>query len=451
MFSILKRDPLKEARTNAEHLLLHVRKVWSYRQDLFTQEEARSFDEARAKLTFLAKAACTKPIPDGGVKEKLDEAIGEMHELLCKLGGTVYPVRSPLDWVELVIVAVFVACGVRSFFGQPFKIPTSSMYPTYHGMTVEVHPLDSDGPSGLEALWRKLTLWTKRVEVRSPVAGEVWIPLSHSGMPVCIKNGKDSGLFGTGVMADPTDIYSIKLGDGTSIPVEVPKDFSFISLVLRTYFPEEDKLPIGMSDRWQRVLQKARLTGDLLHDHQRGGYVLRTHKMVPAGGRILHFDVLTGDMVLVDRMSYNFVRPKLGDPFVFETRNIPGLNSDGSHELYYIKRLAGLPGDTLRVDGSHLLRNGVLMTGASAFDKNNARAVHEEYYGYFPSAGDTKQPHSRPLYEDLKIPSGHFYALGDNSGNSADSRSWGFVPEASVVGRGFFILHPFTRRWGMAK
>jgi signal peptidase I len=60
-------------------------------------------------------------------------------------------------------------------------------------------------------------------------------------------------------------------------------------------------------------------------------------------------------MLFVNRMSYHFSFPKVGDPFVFRTRTIEGLRHD---DKYFIKRLVGLPGDVLQVEGATLYRNG---------------------------------------------------------------------------------------------
>ena len=55
------------------------------------------------------------------------------------------------------------------------------------------------------------------------------------------------------------------------------------------------------------------------------------------------------------------------------------------------------------------------------------------------------------MNEEYTVTDHHYFALGDNSANSFDSRGWGEVPEADVVGQPLFILHPFTKRWGPAK
>ncbi len=442
MFSFFKKDPLRELREQSRAVLHHARRVWSYRRDLWSEAERTRFGEERAAVEVLAKE---KEFP----AEEMQPALERLEATLRELGGSVYPNRMIPEWVELIVVAAIVAGGIRAFFLQPFKIPTNSMYPTYHGMTAEVYPIDGAGPGFGKIVWGKITQWAKRIEVRAPqdAAGEVWIPLSAVDGPVQAV-GLDGGVFGTGLLAGPNDVYLLQVG-AASIPVAVPKDFDFITVLLKTYFPEQAKLPMGTVERWRKVLETARNRGDIVA--RDGHHFLRTRHNVGAGGRLVHFSILTGDMVFVDRMSYNFVRPKLGDPFVFATKNIPGLNDSRGNpqDLYYIKRLAGLPGDTLQVRSPVLYRNGVPIAGKPAFEKNNQRRLDLNYMGYFPSAGGSL--YAQPLREARTIPEAHYYALGDNSGNSFDSRGWGFVPEREVIGRGFFILYPFTSRWGLAE
>jgi signal peptidase I len=111
-------------------------------------------------------------------------------------------------------------------------------------------------------------------------------------------------------------------------------------------------------------------------------------------------------------------------------------------EQYYIKRLVGTPGDTLEVREPVLYRNGQPITGADAFAANASR--EGKYAGYFAqqrlSPGQT-----------VTVPPDSYFAMGDNSGNSADGRYWGFVPAKDVVGRPLFVYFPFTRHWGPAR
>ncbi len=152
-------------------------------------------------------------------------------------------------------------------------------------------------------------------------------------------------------------------------------------------------------------------------------------------------------MVIVDRVSYHFREPKRGDPFVFRTHNIPGLNNI---ELYYIKRLAGTPGDLLRVSGDKKLYvNNVPANFARAFELNNAPTPEKQYFGYLPSIG-APSIYSCSLENNFVVPANYFFALGDNSANSYDSRGWGCVPANDVIGKALFVLYPFSKRWGLA-
>lgn len=442
MFFLFKKDSLRELREQSRSVLHHARRVRAYRCDLWSEEERERFDAERAAVETLTKGKEFST-------EEMQPALERLEATLQELGGPIYPNRLIPEWVELIVVAAIVAGGIRAFFLQPFKIPTNSMYPTYHGMTAEVYPVDGDGPGPGRIVWGKITQWAKRIEVRAPqgAAGEVWIPLSAVDGPVQAV-GSDGGILGTGLLAGASDVYLLQIGE-TQIPVTVPKDFDFLTVLLKTYFPEQAKLPVGTVERWRKVLETARTRGDVVA--RNGSHFLRTRHNVREGGRLVHFSILTGDMVFVDRMSYNFVRPKLGDPFVFATKNIPGLsdNRGNPQDLYYIKRLAGLPGDTLQVRSPVLYRNGAPIEGKPAFEKNNQRRLDLEYMGYFPNAGGSL--YAQSLREARTVPEAHYYALGDNSGNSFDSRGWGFVPEKEVIGRGFFILYPFTNRWGLAE
>ena len=81
--------------------------------------------------------------------------------------------------------------------------------------------------------------------------------------------------------------------------------------------------------------------------------------ILKAGEPILRGYFDTGDHVFVDKLSYHFMKPGRGDVFVFNTETLPTgenrMHEDGPSQ-FYIKRLAGLPGDTLRIDPPRLLR-----------------------------------------------------------------------------------------------
>jgi signal peptidase I len=113
---------------------------------------------------------------------------------------------------------------------------------------------------------------------------------------------------------------------------------------------------------------------------------------------------------------------------------------------HYIKRLAGLPGDTLRIDQPKLFING-----QQAKDYGFARVQSQKngYTGYRNFPGTTiylSDPEST-----VTVPPGNYFALGDNSADSLDSRYWGFVPKMNVVGKGLFVYWPFSSHWGLVR
>ena len=236
----------------------------------------------------------------------------------------------------------------------------------------------------------------------------------------------------------PTTVhqYSILVGQ-EKMSFKVPAEFSPNGVFKDAFFPDEE-------GDWNQMVAKFRMQGRLISD-SRGHLFVRTGKTVDRGETALSFAIHTGDALFVDRMSYHFLRPDTGDAIVFKTKNIPATGDN----KYYIKRLAGEPGDELQVKAPALYRNGELITGSKAFQKNANQ--EDDYSGY-----SFYDPYRRMRYltgnEDyVTIPPDSFFAMGDNSPYSYDSRFWGFVPKEEMVGRAIFIYYPLTTRWGLTK
>ena len=403
---------------DAESLLNAAKKVENYRGDLFSEDEKKRLHSEVAAL----KSASTS--------EEFETASEKLKETLKKLGGHVFPQKLIPEWVELIIVAAVLAGGIRGFFFQFFKIPTNSMFPTYNGMTSEVYDVAiNPAEKWFERIFNSASFY----EVKAPVSGEV---------SVCISRVERTG---------NSDVFEVYVGN-TPVRINCPRDFSADSVFLERFFPEYAKnRTASPRENWLNVISDFGKSGKSFKN-LRGETCLRTGVYVKAGESFLKFKIFGGDMVVVNRFIYNFKKPEIGDPFVFRTHNIPGLNRpDGKpSELYYIKRLAGNPGDTLWVKDKKLYRNGNIIEGAEAFDKNNNCSFVESYYGYLPRSGG-RRIHAKSLEKPFKVPEDFYYALGDNSGNSFDSRGWGCVPAEDTVGRASFILYPFSKRWGIAK
>ena len=152
----------------------------------------------------------------------------------------------------------------------------------------------------------------------------------------------------------------------------------------------------------------------------------------------------TGDQVFVDKFAYNFMKPHRGDVFVFRTNHIPGIREDPEAGApFYIKRLGGLPGDTLRIDPPFLYVAG---KKAEGYGFERVMSARPPYRGYAFGHDYLSKPD-----QSYTVPRNGYFALGDNSYNSYDSRYWGPVPDVNVVGRGLFVYWPFYPHWGLIR
>jgi signal peptidase I len=152
----------------------------------------------------------------------------------------------------------------------------------------------------------------------------------------------------------------------------------------------------------------------------------------------------TGDQVFVDKFTYNFVKPHRGDVFVFKTNHIPGIREDPeAGSPFYIKRLGGLPGDTLRIDPPFLYVNS---KKAEGYGFERVMSAKPPYRGYAPGHEYLSRPD-----QVFTVPRNGYFALGDNSYNSYDSRYWGPVPDVNLVGRGLLVYWPFYPHWGLIR
>jgi signal peptidase I len=424
----------KKMRTNAANWLELSEKVYNYRRDLMSDGERGSLQQAAETVRQQLRAKADS--------SKLKLGIESLEAVLRRVGGTHYPKSSWTENVEFFLVAAIVILGVRAYFIQPFKIPTNSMWPSYYGMTPQVFEKPTDEPGSLERVFRFVTLGAKPRHVVAPASGEVSIPVVEVGddqavIPYNTVPGRSWLIF-------PAKFKEYTLFvDTRPVSVRVPADFDFEWLIRDAFFPGSKKVRAGtVLDQALKAQAKTITIGD---GRMR---LLLTGKNVEAGGSVLSFDVLTGDQLFVDRLSYNFVRPKVGDGFVFHTGNIPVL-SQTQGDQYYIKRLVGMPGDVMEVKEPVLYRNGKPITGDPAFGKNAQREGN--YDGYFNGQPDSRYPNAQLFAgQTITVPARYYLPMGDNSANSLDGRYWGFVKDKDVVGRPLCIYYPFSKRWGPA-
>ena len=425
MFGFLK-SPDRKMRENAANWLEIADKVWHYRRDVLGAAELAELEARTASLRAEVNARAGA--------EKLQLGIEHLEENLRRTGGTIYPKTTIGDNVEFFLVAALVILGLRTYVVQPFKIPTNSMWPTYNGMTPEAFTRKENEPGLLAQAARFVIFGAQPVRVDAPASGEVLIPVAGvAGGRLTLPYREVAGRTWL-VLPATLKEYTLVVGE-RSVTVRVPQDFDFEWAVRDCFFPNErpSHEPGGVD--LARVL-----AGQAGSEPGRVRF-LRTGRNVKAGERVMAFDILTGDQLFVDRMSYHFIPPAVGSGFVFRTGNIEGL-ARSYGDQYYIKRLVGIPGDTLELKGFELHRNGQPITGADVFVGNARQEGNHVGYRYegLLRAGTR-----------VKVGPGEYFALGDNSANSLDGRYWGTVPARDVVGRPILVYFPFTRHWGPAK
>lgn len=198
---------------------------------------------------------------------------------------------------------------------------------------------------------------------------------------------------------------------------------------------------------------------------------------IPSGSMIP--TLLVGDFILVNKFTYGIRLPVIntkiisindpqrGDVMVFRYPEDPSLD--------YIKRVVGLPGDTIAYQNKKLTINGQPVEMSKTEDYLHPERLYysEQFTEKLGNVehrllNDTDAPAFVPdaahfPYREnctynasgviCKVPAGHYFMMGDNRDNSRDSRAWGFVPEANIVGKAFLVWLNFSdwRRIGSFK
>ncbi len=146
----------------------------------------------------------------------------------------------------------------------------------------------------------------------------------------------------------------------------------------------------------------------------------------------------TPDHVIADGLSYRFSSPRRGDLIVFATSLIPDIQSSSTgteKEVFFIKRLVGLPGERIRIDQGRVYTDGRLLANEDGIPSS---LVYTEASSLVSSSakrdGDT-----------FVVGPDEYFVLGDNSANSFDSRYWGGVPVSAIYGKVTMIYYPFSR------
>ncbi|MDX2227810.1 MAG: signal peptidase I [Verrucomicrobiae bacterium] len=374
-------------KNELKDMVKFLRRMLCYNRDLYPVERVQEIQDEISQAQTALKTSDTRKIQETG------------RHLRTHLKKN-FPPPEYGGWrenVEVLFVALVLAFAIRTYFLQPFQIPTGSMQPTLYGIDKIAEDIpERDFPSVPRQIFEKIFMGRSYVFLKPRESGPI---AAYRGF------GKLYWL----------EFSQIQIGRDT-YTFWIPLDY--LNRIVPLYESGHPDKP---------------LTGG---------------RIFAAGEVAASTCMTTGDFVFVDKFSYNFIRPKRGEVFVFMTTGISDItanlrsqNIPGDH--YYIKRLSALGGDTVQIVPPHLLVDGKV----ADFNKMYKRiySMQNGYNGYVLRP-DFKVLHSSE--EVYTVPEDHYFALGDNSRNSWDSRGWGSVPAQHVVGRGFMVFYPFTTRWG---
>lgn len=304
------------------------------------------------------------------------------------------------EYLEVIVVALSLAFGVRALFLQPFKIPTGSMQPTLYG--IHFRPSESPvNPNPIEKFFDYLHYSWRPADVRASAPGYLRnIERSDASLPFL-------------------PVSDVQVGN---VFYELPGLPGNVHAYLLKEFVRHQSPAFPGKPRYD--------SGDMM---------ARGHLQL-------------GDHLFVDRTRYAFAEPQRGDIAVFQTDGITEPDGSSLRGKYYIKRLVGLPGDRLRIRNRRLY---VMPADASEFQllDGDFHPAFERIYsfrgGYRGYAHDGRGQYLTHDNDVFTVPEEQYFMLGDNTENSKDSRFWGGVPRANLVGRACFVWWPFSRRWGL--
>lgn len=359
-----RRQVFKTAR----RLLHDARYLRNMRGDI---TEQKRIDSLRAAETKLREAL-----------EKKDTAEVETQSKMLADAMERFAPRRPFaairENLEIIVVAVAVAMAFRTYFIQPFKIPTGSMQPTLYG--IHYKPLEKPALRHRFPLsllnWLVFGEWY--VEVHAKSSGTVR-PL-FSGLP------------------QPTGVVSLDVG--------------------------------GARQSYT----------NLCHHYELGQEVV-AGQLLASGLKV------SGDHIFVNKLAWNFRRPRRGEIVVFDTSGIPKI----AQGTFYIKRMVGLPGDALSIRQPYIYNHGKKLEPEPPYHRGIQRIQQQKRLyrqGYQLPAPHAPDPVLRTPQNVITLGPDDFFALGDNTGSSLDGRYWGKLPRKNLVGPAFLVYWPFSReRW----
>lgn len=372
---------IRAARKELKDILHHAKHVRHMHEDIADAQHLSSLHELE---TAARKARCS------GDPEQMQRA-GEALRKACSIVAPVRPNHKMRENVEVIFVAIAAAMAIRAYFLQPFKIPTGSMQPTLYGITVRPQE-----PGEMDSIPEKVFGFF----VKGEMLLQDMSPFAHVLKTVFIGPGMTVRARASGT------IRTHRTADGIGLDYRDNFDSGSITIFI----------------------------GDVPHNVPKNlVQFCRFGEYIRAGESVVKGVAKAGDYILVNRVEYNFSPPDRGDIVVFDARDV-------TRNAYYIKRLVGLPNETISVDPPYLLVNG-----EKAIDPRFEKIFNKDgdYSGYV--FGDPLQAKIVRTGDSITTGPDEFLFFGDNSPNSLDGRYFGGVKRERVLGSAFFVGLPLDR------
>ncbi len=381
----------------------HVRRLLRWQRDLLDEKDIARAQAALEKVELAWTA--------GGQGDELQDALRELDE--CVEATLSDPsLNKPRECFEILTLALLLILALRTFLVQPMAIPSGSMQPTLYGVTVtDLRSSAAKVPeSWSEELWQWLVYGKRYFHVVAKGPGKIE------------------------QIMEPEPILSF-----LDLPRLRKQRFRVGEHTYTLWFVTDNLPPIVKVPTSRLVF---------LYGGAKADYSYQT------GEDILRVLVTGGDHILVDRLTYNFRKPRRGEIIVFLASHISGLQ-DGVH---YIKRLVGLGGERIRIGNDrHLRVNGRRLDEKTPFFEQVygglGAPADSRYSGHLNDLGAqalgmgrgsiaSKFPNERM---EFVVRPRHYLVMGDNTVSSYDGRKFGDFAQELVVGRQIGAYWPLLR------